>query len=128
MTSDCASPQLNRARAIARLAAIALGLSLSFIALAQDSNPGDCIANEKDDAGRCSSDPISDAENIVPLFALDWVPLESVPESLRDRQCVICAGRYIDTPAGEDTSVAPEQMDIRANANRTELQDTQITW
>lgn len=126
MTSDCASPHLTRARAFARLASVALGLSLSFIALAQDSNPGDCIAIEKDDAGRCSSDAKADAVTIAPPFALDWVPLEAVPECVSDRQCVICAGTYIDTLAGEDTSVPPEKMDIRAHANRTELQDTQV--
>ncbi len=54
----------------------------------------------------------------APFFALDWVPLEAVPESLRDRQCINCGGRYIDPlaagkyqhAAGKDRYPRPRQQ------------------
>jgi LPS-assembly protein len=124
MTPDCASPRLRLARAIARLAAIALGLSLSCAAPAQDSNPGDCVANEKNEAGQCS--PKDEPVAAAPFFALDWVPLEYVPEALRDRQCINCGGRYMDPLAQENTSLPLEQEDIHAHANSTRLQDREV--
>ncbi len=124
MTPDCASPHLRLARAIARLAAIALGLSLSCATVAQDSNPGDCIANEKNTTEHCSAknEPVAAA----PFFALDWVPLEYVPESLRDRQCINCGGSYMDPLAQENTSLSLEQEDIHAHANSTRLEDKEV--
>ena len=62
----------------------------------------------------------------APSFALDWVPLEAVPESLCDRQCINCEGRYIDPLAQENTSTPPEKADIHAHANSTRLQDNEV--
>jgi len=117
MTPDCANPRLRLTRAIARLAAITLGLGLSFAAQAQNNNPEDYAANENNNPEQCSPQDAVGAD--APSFALDWVPLEAVPDSLHDRQCINCEGRYIDPLAQENTSTSPEKAYIRAHANST---------
>ncbi len=124
MTPDCASPRLRRTRATVRLLAIGLGLSLSCTALAQDNNLGDCVANEKNVSVPCSAK--TDSVAVAPFFFLDWVPLAAVPESLRDRQCLNCGGRYIDPLAAESTSIPLEKKDISANADSTRLLDDEV--
>jgi len=98
---------------------IALGLSLSWTAPAQDSNPEDCAANKKSAPADCAAD--QETIDIVPAYTLDWVPLEDVPEALRDRQCVNCEGRYIDPLANVRHDTPPEQHDIHARAFSTEM-------
>src|SRR5262245_24908979 len=124
MTPDCASPPIRRPRAIATLAAIALALSMSCAAAAQDNNPGDCAANEKKVGETCLApdDPFLNASS----FAFDWVPLEFVPESLRDRQCINCGGRYIDPLSQENTSTPLEISDIQAHADSSRLEAGQV--
>ncbi|MEZ5574019.1 MAG: LPS-assembly protein LptD [Halioglobus sp.] len=107
-----------------KLAVIAMALALSLTASAQDNNQEDCAANKKNVSGECSIEP--KIIDIVPTFTLDWVPLEAVPESLRDRQCVICGGRYIDPLAGESKDTPPENSDIHARALSTELHDNDV--
>ena len=125
MTTVCASPCLfTLERAIAQLAAIILGLSLSFAALTQDNNPTVCTTNEKSDTEHCSLKDDTAAQ--APYFALDWVPLEAVPEPLRDRQCINCEGRYIDPLAAEEANNPPENNDIRGRANSTRMQGDEI--
>ncbi|MEP1472093.1 MAG: LPS-assembly protein LptD [Halieaceae bacterium] len=57
---------------------------------------------------------------------LDWVKTRYVPEYLRDRQCVNCGGRYIDPLADVPTDVTPEESDIKATANSTEMQGNTV--
>ncbi len=85
---------------------------------------GDCAANENANAERCSLTAESTTE--TPPFALDWVPLEAVPESLHDRQCLNCKGTYIDPLAQENTSAPLEKENIRALANSTQMQGNEI--
>lgn len=121
---------LHRARANNRLAstwmqrtAIALVLGLSFTATAQDSNPQDCSANKKDRPATCAS---ATTVVIAPALTFDWVPLEAVPESLRDRECIICEGRYIDPLADENKGSRPEKNEIRARADSSEVQEHEV--
>ena len=85
---------------------------------------GDCAANENANSERCSLTAQSTAE--TPPFALDWVPLEAVPESLQGRQCLNCKGAYIDPLAQESTSTPLEKENIRALANSTQMQGNEI--
>lgn len=87
-----------------RRLALAISLALPLIAAAQDS----------DEAADLRSYP------------LDWVPEYEVPEWLRDRECRSCGGRYIDPLAGSDTDTAPEESDLNASANSTELQGDEV--
>lgn len=57
---------------------------------------------------------------------LDWVPLESLPEELRDRHCRRCGGRYIDPLAESDPADIPATSDIRARATESELQGDEV--
>lgn len=129
MTPYSARPHFCLARAIARLTAIALGLSLSFTlsltTQAQDTNARDCSANKKTERP-IACDTKEKAKAIVPALAFDWVPLESVPESLRDRECLICEGRYIDPLAKESKRKAPEENDINARADTSEMQEDEV--
>jgi LPS-assembly protein len=70
---------------------LALGLTPAFASLAQDNNAADCIANESD-----TCDQINKVDNPSRFSHIDWWPLEALPESLMDRQCINCGGRYID--------------------------------
>ena len=124
MTPDCANPRLRLTRAITRLAAITLGLGLSFAAQAQNNNPGDYAATEKDNPEQCSPQDAVGADALS--FALDWAPLAAVPESLCTRQCINCEGMYIDPLVQENTSTPPEEQDIQARANSTRLQDNEV--
>jgi LPS-assembly protein len=117
------------AHAAARATAVALALCLPLLylpttALAQDDNADDCAAKNKDRPLVC--DTQKKAAAIVPTFAHDWVPLANVPESLRDRLCLICEGRYIDPLAQENTSTRPERTDIHARADSTEMGETEV--
>ena len=101
-----------------------LALGLSHVAAAQDNNMGDCAANENTNTDRCSV--ATDLIPETPPFKLDWVPLEALPESLHDRQCINCEGAYVDPLAQENTSTPLEQENIRALANSTQMQGNEI--
>ncbi len=124
MTPVCTNLYRSLAFATTWLAVMALGLGLSHAAPAQDNKRGDCAANENANAERCSLTAQSTAE--TPPFALDWAPLEAVPESLQDRQCLNCKGAYIDPLAQENTSAPLEKENIRALANSTQMQGNEI--
>lgn len=124
MTPDRAHLHFRLVRKLALSTAIALGLSLSHAATAKDSNPKDCSANKKNPPAACAK---KDRQNeIVPSYTLDWVPLEYVPESLRDRECLNCAGRYIDPLAKVQTTTRPEKQDIQARANNSQMGEKDV--
>lgn len=56
-----------------------------------------------------------------PAPELDWVPLQQVPEELRDLRCELCGGRYIDPLAGE-YRLDPQRAPIEASARSSELE------
>ena len=124
MTPVCTNLYRSLAVATTWLTVMALGLGLSHAAPAQDNNTGDCAANENANSERCSLTAESTTETSP--FALDWVPLEAVPESLQDRQCLNCKGAYIDPLAQENTSAPLEKENIRALANSTQMQGNEI--
>lgn len=56
---------------------------------------------------------------------LDWVPLQEVPQRLRNLRCELCSGAYIDPLAGQgrpNLISAP----IEASARRTELEGNEV--
>jgi len=59
-------------------------------------------------------------------YFLDWVPLESVPPELRDTDCLLCEGRYMDPLADQDQSQDPDDAEIEAWANSTELKGDKV--
>ncbi|MCB1688953.1 MAG: LPS-assembly protein LptD [Halioglobus sp.] len=125
MTPYRARTRFYPVRAAARLTAIVLALALPFSMAqtsAQDNNAGDCSANKKRDRP-IGCDTQEKAAAIVPVLAFDWIPLASVPESLRDRECVICEGRYIDPLAKESKRKAPRENDIHARADTSEMRE-----
>ncbi|MEM6581833.1 MAG: LPS-assembly protein LptD [Pseudomonadota bacterium] len=73
-------------------------------------------------------DPAPRQEPPASLFALDWVPIEDVPIGLRDLDCELCSGRYIDPLAGMNRDENPDDADIEAWANSTELQGDTVTF
>ena len=73
-----------------------------------------------------SAPPTEQEATDLPAYPLDWVPLAAVPESLRDRQCINCDGRYIDPLAAEDTDTAPEDSEIFARADSSELMNDEV--
>ena len=124
MTPYCALPHYCLTRPVARLAAIALGLCLPLTAAAQDNNSQDCSATSKGQPAICAAQ--DEAPAIVPEFAYDWVPLEYVPESLRDRECLSCGGRYMDPMAKQSKKTPPEEDDIRARADTSQMDDNDV--
>ncbi|MEZ5503600.1 MAG: LPS-assembly protein LptD [Halioglobus sp.] len=106
------------------LAAIALGLGFAFSAAAQDSNTADCAANTSGAADGC--DTQSKSATPAPLYHLDWVPLDQVPEALRDRQCINCGGRYIDPLADEAAQMPTGDNAIHARAINSEMRDNEV--
>jgi LPS-assembly protein len=117
MTLFCARPRFYLMRASAQLAVIVLSWCVASVAPAQDNNVEDC-ATTNYTAEKCGPQDIID---IVPKFDLDWVPLDAVPEGLRDRQCMNCGGRYIDPlppPApGSATTANNEEIHARAESS-----------
>ena len=124
MTLYRARLQYCSTRATVRQTAIALGLCLSFTASAKDNNPEDCSANNKASRALCASQNKTAA--IQPEFSYDWVPLEYVPEDLRDRECLICEGRYIDPLANQSKQKPPEENDIHARADISQMDDKDV--
>lgn len=84
----------------------------------------DCAANTNTVGGQCvsSEKPV----DIRPTFILDWAPLAAVPESLLDRECLNCGGRYIDPLAQHAGGSPPEKSEIRARADRSRLQGNDV--
>ena len=105
-----------------RLAAAVCAALLSLSSPAQDTKAGDCIANENDLSADCT--PAPQATEPHPL---DWAATGDVPPELRDETCLNCGGRYMDPLAGFDNAEDPEQANIEANAQRTEVRENTIT-
>ena len=124
MTPNRAKPDYCSALTTALVVVCALGFTGSLDAQAQDSNQDECVAIGNINNAECFSE--IEVAASAPEFALDWVPLEDVPEALRDRQCINCEGRYLDPLAEEDTSQEPSDSDIRARADSSELQDNEV--
>lgn len=61
-------------------------------------------------------------------FALDWVPESEVPLGLRDLSCELCSGRYIDPLEDADRSADPNDANIEAWANSTELKGDTVMF
>ncbi|WOJ96919.1 LPS assembly protein LptD [Congregibacter brevis] len=57
---------------------------------------------------------------------LDWVPIEDVPERLRDISCKLCKGRYIDPLGGANAQSDPETAPINARARSSELEGNTV--
>lgn len=57
---------------------------------------------------------------------LDWVPLNALPEALRNQQCRRCGGRFVDPLAESDLTARPESSAIRARATESELQGDDV--
>ncbi|EAQ98017.1 Organic solvent tolerance protein OstA [Congregibacter litoralis KT71] len=57
---------------------------------------------------------------------LDWVPIEDVPEPLRDVSCRLCEGRYIDPQGGPNAGKNPESAPINARARSSELEGNTV--
>ena len=52
---------------------------------------------------------------------LDWTPIDQVPAQLRDLDCLLCQGRYLDPLEQEDKQANPDEADINAFATSTEM-------
>jgi len=107
-----------------QLALLGLGLAPVTALWAEDNNPGACDTNEKGEQATC---PQADEVTGATAFDyLDWQPLEAVPESLRDRQCINCGGRYID-PLDEFTARFPAPPDdINAVADSSWMKGNEV--
>ena len=106
-----------------RVMAILIGLMLPISLPARDNNPGECTANKNSADDICS-------EKRDKAFAqeagLDWQPLDAVPAELQTRRCINCKGRYVDPLAGVDDSSSPEEADIDAITNRSEMRGNEV--
>lgn len=60
-------------------------------------------------------------EVVASQSPLDWVPYDQLPEAMRDRECRLCGGAYIDPKAGRGGG-DPDTSDIEATASSTELE------
>ena len=74
--------------------------------------------------------PVMAQDNSAPAQAhpLDWVDIDQVPRELRDDQCINCEGRYIDPLRDADQSTPPEQADLNARTDSTELRENTVTF
>lgn len=121
MTSDLARP--TSGPALACVLSVLIGLLLPTSLWAQDTNESDCTANENGNQAACGGEP--EAVDAVE-HPLDWVPLEAVPEAQRDLQCINCGGRYVDPLEGVDDRGNPEEAQIDAITNRTEMRGNEV--
>ena len=98
-------------------------LVFSAPSVAQDTNGEPCAANENT-AGQTCDTPEPAARS--PEHELDWVPVEYIPEDKRDQQCINCGGTYVDPLEGIESSGNPEEAQIDAVTNRTELRGNEV--
>lgn len=102
-----------------------IALALSVPAMAQDTNPNDCTATDQAAIVACTE--AARTNTGIPSSAHDWAPTESVPVNLQDRRCINCGGRYIDPLAAENKDTPPEQSEFRAEAERSQVREQEIT-
>jgi LPS-assembly protein len=103
--------------------ALLFGLLLPTSLLAQDTNESACPANENTGEIACLA---KTPPGEVLEGKLDWVPLDQVPEKQRDQQCINCRGQYTDPLEGVDDSGNPEEAQIDATTNRTEMRGNDV--
>jgi len=131
MISDFARLLSRRLKFPTAAATALISFTTPIPLLAQDTNPQPCIANGNNATEECAAE-LADANREAPSppeHALDWVPESQVPEALRDLDCRLCRGRYIDPLEGADRgSPNPDEADIEAWANSTEMQGDEIRF
>jgi LPS-assembly protein len=129
MIADSARPLARTLRFYAAAAALLVSLTVAAGALAQDTKHVVCPANKTGDGSDCSEGapgrgvPGRGASGTgAPVdYLLDWVPIDQVPAELRDLDCLLCRGRYMDPLAGEDKQANPDEANIDAFTTSTEM-------
>ncbi len=119
-------PARARPRLIPHRAALlfAMALAPASTLWAEDNNAGDCVANESDAGTTCV--PVRDGEPEFRFSRLDWWPLEAVPESLIDRECILCGGRYIDGLDKMSSDIPLTDDDINARADSSWMKGDEV--
>ena len=119
-------PALPRLSVI--MGAAILWLLLPLASHSQTPTVKDCAiaATDQKDVDQSLTQECIAPPQDIPHHPLDWVPLEYVPEALRDSDCKECNGRYIDPLADEDRSIAPEESDIVASAATSEMRGNSV--
>lgn len=124
MTPVCARAHPILSRVATQLAVVTLGLFSALATLAQDNNPQDCVASENLETETC--DPEEESAPLPSFAPLDWWPLDAVPESLLNRQCINCGGRYIDPLAQESTDTRLGEDEINARADSSWMKGNEV--
>jgi len=119
-----ARPFPSLPRVALQLALLVPGLAQTWALGAEDSNPGDCVTNGKGAPEECRERDQAAGQS---SFAdLDWRPLAAVPESLLDRECINCGGRYIDPLATFTAPYPPSSEDINARADSSWMKGNEV--
>lgn len=126
MISKLARPLPGLAQLTAHLLAIGMGAALALPAWAQDTNPGDCTANQKTTNEDCPPPEPAISELQAAGPHLDWVPANVIPEHERDPECISCGGRYVDPLAGVAKGQSPDEAHIDAAAKSTSIQGDEV--
>tara|TARA_R110002110_G_C13470397_1_gene720566 strand:+ start:47316 stop:49745 length:2430 start_codon:yes stop_codon:yes gene_type:complete len=115
MITDFARPIPGLARNRAGRLAVVVSLLLPAVAFAQHNKESDAEPDARSNTKALSAEK------------LDWVPIDQLPEDQHSIRCQQCEGRYVDPLAGADQGIAPEESDIEALTNATEMRgDTVI--
>ena len=151
MISDFSRPLTYMPRFAVPALVLLISFTISLPLLAQNTKHKSCRANESGDGWDCvyrqpDTAPLTAAKPVAaaaPLTAgtslptptsspvahsLDWVPQMAVPAALRDLDCKLCDGRYIDPLKDADRDANPNEADIQAWANSTELQGDTVRF
>ncbi|EED36589.1 LPS-assembly protein [Luminiphilus syltensis NOR5-1B] len=62
------------------------------------------------------------------VTALDWRPLDLIPESERNLQCLQCGGDFIDPLGAADRSQIPSQHALKASADNSEVTEDEVIF
>jgi LPS-assembly protein len=106
------------------LLALIFSLALPLPLLAQDSNPAACPANTNSGTANTCETSATGEGDAPPT--MDWVKIDQVPKDLADHRCRVCSGRYIDPLEDTDTSLTPEQSEIRGSASTVEIEGNTV--
>jgi len=110
------------------VAALLISFTTPIPLLAQDTNPEACAANGNTPGDNCPDSQDTSSAPATVAHALDWAPESAVPDELRDLDCRLCKGRYMDPLANEDQSTNPDDANIEADAEQTELQGDTVRF